>query len=67
MAPTVNEPLGAGKLLRLILGAICALTGAALMVGGGVLVWAHATQRDDHGFYSTPSRHFSTATAAMIT
>ena len=45
--------------------ALAALVGVMLCFGGGVLVWAHATQRDSQGFYTTSTERFSTSTYAL--
>jgi hypothetical protein len=45
----------AGRIALLVTGTILALVSLGLLVGGGVLVWAHTTQRDDDGYYSTRS------------
>lgn len=37
----------------LVLGSMATLAGIGLGIGGGALVWAHTTQRDSAGYYST--------------
>ncbi len=54
-----------GRIMLLIAGALVALLGLALTAGGGVLVWAHATQRDAAGYYTTATEHYSTPTYAL--
>lgn len=57
--------LGPGRIGLLIGAALVALAGLALSAGGGVLVWAHATQRDGAGFYTTDLERFETPTHAL--
>jgi len=49
----------------MIVGALAAIIGAALLIGGAALVWAHGTQRDADGYYTSRSRTFATATYAL--
>jgi hypothetical protein len=42
--------VSAGRIALLVTGCIVALLSLALLAGGGVLVWAHTTQRDDDGY-----------------
>ena len=51
--------LGAGKIVLTVVGALVALIGIGLVVGGGGLVWANATQRDDQGFFTSASSRFT--------
>jgi hypothetical protein len=39
--------------------------GLAAGVGGGALVWAHSTQRNADGFYSTSAERLTTSSFAM--
>jgi hypothetical protein len=48
-----------------VLGAFAALIGLGLGAGGGVLLWAHGTQRDADGFYTTSTERFTTSTYAL--
>lgn len=45
----------AGRILLIVFGVIIALAGLGLAGGGGTLLWADATQRDDDGFFTTRS------------
>ncbi len=55
-----------GKTALLIVGVLLALVGVGLVIGGGALVWVHATERDSNGYYSTPLHRFD-STANAIT
>src|SRR4051812_3726487 len=49
----------------LVIGILLALMGLPLLLGGLGLGWAVATQRDDDGFFSTPTEQLSTQTVAL--
>jgi len=55
------------RVVFLVFGSLLALLGLALLVAGGVLGWAEATQRDDAGFFTTSTQRFHTRTAAITT
>jgi hypothetical protein len=48
-----------------VVGGLIALMALAPLGGGGFLLWAHATQRDDDGFYTTPFERFETTSYAI--
>jgi uncharacterized protein DUF4389 len=56
----------AGRVVLVVLGSLAVLLGAALLAGGGTLLWADQTQRDDDGFISTPSERFSSSSYAIV-
>ncbi len=56
--------MSAGRVILIVLGSIGVLFGLALMAGGGFLLWADRTQRDD-GYLTTPSERFATPTYAL--
>lgn len=58
--------LGTGQVALIILGALTGLLALALLAGGGVLMWAHGTQRDADGFYATGPKSLSTTTYALV-
>ena len=55
----------AGKVVALVIGCLIALIGAALLIGTGALTWAHATQRDDDGYFTSHRVRIETVTAAV--
>jgi hypothetical protein len=54
-----------GRLVAIIVGSLCVLIAIGLLVGGGTLLWAHQTQRDTAGFYSTRAHGLATTTYAL--
>jgi hypothetical protein len=56
--------VSAGRVLLIVLGSIGVLFGLAVMAGGGFLLWADRTQRDD-GYVTTPTERFATPTYAL--
>jgi hypothetical protein len=56
--------VSAGRVILIVLGSIGVLVGLALAAGGGFLLWADRTQRDD-GYLTTPTERFATTTYAM--
>jgi Domain of unknown function (DUF4389) len=51
--------------VRLVIGILLALVGFPLLLAGLGLGWAMATQRDDDGFFSTPTEELTTETVAL--
>ncbi len=56
--------MSAGRIVLIVLGGIGVLVGLALLAGGGFLLWADRTQRDD-GYLTTPTERFATPTYAL--
>jgi hypothetical protein len=56
--------VSAGRVILIVLGAIGVLFGLAVLAGGGFLLWADRTQRED-GYLTTPTERFSTPTYAL--
>jgi hypothetical protein len=54
-----------GWVILVIVGAFISLLALAPLAGGGVLLWANATQRDDDGFFTTPSERLETTSYAI--
>jgi hypothetical protein len=57
-------PVSAGRVILIVLGSIGVLFGLALLVGGGFLLWADRTQRED-GYLTTPTERFASPTYAL--
>src|SRR5512132_1767026 len=56
--------MSAGRVILIVLGSIGALFGLALLAGGGFLLWADRTQRED-GYLTTQTERFATPTYAL--
>src|SRR5512132_3539904 len=56
--------MSAGRVILIVLGSIGALFGLALLAGGGFVLWADRTQRED-GYLTTPTERFATPTYAL--
>jgi len=55
-----------GRVVLVVLGSLAVLLGAGLLAGGGALLWADQTKRDDDGFLSTPTERFSSSSYAIV-
>ena len=55
----------AGKVVLLVVGSLLALLSLGLLAGGGFLLWAHETQRDADGFYTSDVTRFESAGFAV--
>ena len=53
------------RIISLVIGSLLALVGFGLLAGGGVLGWAHSTQRDDAGYFTTSTEKFTTDSYAL--
>jgi hypothetical protein len=56
--------VSAGRVILIVLGSFGVLFGLALLAGGGFLLWADRTQRED-GYLTTPTERFATPTYAL--
>ena len=54
----------AGRIALIVLGSIGVLFGLAVLAGGGFLLWADRTQRED-GYLTTPTERFATPNYAL--
>jgi hypothetical protein len=57
--------MSAGRIALLVAGGILALISLGFLAGGATLVWAHTTQRDDDGYYSTRFERFESSGYAI--
>lgn len=68
-AATTGRPAepgrGAAKVLAIVLGSLGAFVAIALLLSGLGLVWAHTTQRDSDGYFSSRAERLTTASYAL--
>jgi hypothetical protein len=55
-----------GKIVAAVVAAILALVSFGMIVGGGVLTWASATQRDADGFLTSTDYDFTSPAYAIV-
>lgn len=55
-----------GKVIAAVIGSILALIALAVLIGGGVLLWAHGSLRDADGFFMSPSRRLQSEGYALV-
>lgn len=55
-----------GHIVATVIGVLMILASLGSVAGGGVLLWAHTTQRDGDGYLNTSSEHFETITNAIV-
>ena len=53
------------RIVLLVVGSLLALVGLGAALGGGALLWAHQTQRDADGYFTTSSERFGTRSFAV--
>ena len=61
----MNTRNSTARTVALVIGSLAVLFGVCLGVGAGTLVWAHNTQRDSAGFYTTSAERLATETYAL--
>jgi hypothetical protein len=54
-----------GRVLLMVFGSLLGLIGLALALGGGAILVANETLRDDEGFFTTRTETYSTPTRAL--
>lgn len=69
--PPVVEPVRGrsrppvGRILLTVLGLLVVVPALAATIFGGILLWAHGSQRDSDGFYTSGSERLETLTYAI--
>ena len=70
MSMTTNHPphrrLPVGRIVLVVLGCVFVPLALALLGGGTVLTWAHQTQRDASGYFTSPSERLETLDYAIV-
>ena len=56
----------AGKVIAAVFGSIFALVALGVLIGGGVLLWAHGSFRDADGFFSSPAQRLESEGYALV-
>jgi Domain of unknown function (DUF4389) len=64
--PEVREHGTAGKVILIVVGVMAGLVAFASLVGGCALVAIDQTQRDDDGFFMSPTVEFTSPTYAIV-
>ncbi|MGZ8795173.1 MAG: DUF4389 domain-containing protein [Gaiellaceae bacterium] len=64
---TAPRRWNAGRIVLLVAGIIATLTAIGLLAGGGALLWADQTQRDDQGYFTTSAHRFATTSYVLAT
>jgi hypothetical protein len=57
--------MSGGRIVLLVVGCLLALVGLGLAVGGGGLLWAHSSLRDDDGYFTSDPETYRTAGYAI--
>lgn len=60
-----RRSMSGGRIALLVMGCILILIGLGVAAGGGTLLWAHETQRDRDGYFTTSTERFRTPTYAL--
>jgi hypothetical protein len=63
--PSTSTRRSREKPLLLVLGSLLALVALVLLLAGGALLWAHGTQRDDSGYFTSGTERLATPTPAL--
>jgi hypothetical protein len=58
--------MSGGRIVLVVFGALAVLIALGLLVAGGLLLWADRTQRDDQGFFTSPTELFETDANALV-
>lgn len=65
-APPADGRAPVGRIVMVVLGVLLTLAGLVATIAGAAAVWAHTTQRDDDGFFTTGTERFETTTHAIV-
>jgi hypothetical protein len=57
--------MSAGRIVLVVVGSILTLIAVVLLAAGGAALWAQTTQRDDDGYFTSPTEELSTDTYAI--
>lgn len=60
-----SETMSGGRIVLLVVGCLLALIGLGMALGGGGLLWAHSTLRDDDGYFTSGPETYRTAGYAI--
>ena len=67
---TANQPpprrLPVGRIVLVVLGCVFVPLALALLGGGAALTWAHQTQRDASGYFTSPTERLETLDYAIV-
>ncbi len=66
-APARGSTWTAGRIVTVVIGSLLLFAATGLLGGGGALLWADQTQRDDDGYLRTPDVDVSTDGYALTT
>ena len=64
-SPIAHQKVPLGSIVLIVAGALICLISAAVVIGGGALVWAYSTQRDSQGYFTTSTERFETTSPAI--
>ena len=64
-APEGRHRAPIGSVLLIVVGALLSLVAFGVAAAGGAFLWAHGTQRDAGGYYTTPTEQFETTSYAI--
>jgi len=65
MGNPVARRLPVGRVILVVVGCLLLVPAVGMVLGGGALVWAHNTQRDADGFFTSSTQRLETITHAI--
>jgi Domain of unknown function (DUF4389) len=63
--PATTHHTPVGRIVMIVIGGLLVIIGGLAGLGGAALTWAHATQRDAEGFFTTPTERLDTTARAI--